>query len=60
MHTDVLPCLYRMMHTAHVWDLDTMKVLKIIDLSGITDGLMESRLTTKPGLFWVSGGVGKL
>lgn len=49
-----------MMHTAHIWDTKTMKVIKIADLSGITDGLMEARFSTVPGVFWVSGGLGKL
>jgi hypothetical protein len=48
------------MHTASVWDTTTMKVLRKVDLSGITDGLMEARYTGTPGLFWVSGGMGKL
>jgi hypothetical protein len=53
-------CLCRLLHSAHVWDIDTMKVIKTVDLSGITDGLMESRFSGKPGYFWVSGGLGKL
>ena len=48
------------MHTASVWDTATMKVLKKVDLTGITDGLMEARWTGVPSLFWVSGGLGKL
>lgn len=53
-------CLPRVMHTASVWDMATMKVLKKVDLTGITDGLMEARWTGVPWLFWVSGGLGKL
>lgn len=60
-HTHTLPVLLcRMMHTAHVWNTRTMKVERVVDLSGITDGLMESRYSGYPGLFWVSGGMGKL
>jgi hypothetical protein len=31
-----------------------------VDLSGVTDGLMEARFSGKKGIFWVSGGLGKL
>jgi len=48
------------MHTASVWDTTSWKVLKKVNLTGITDGLMEARFSGKPGLFWVSGGLGKL
>jgi hypothetical protein len=37
-----------------------MKVLKVIDLSGVSLGLMDSRFSGTKGLFWVSGGFGNL
>lgn len=42
-----------------MWDSDTMKVIKVVDMPQ-SDGLMESRLTGQNGKFWLSRGLGKL